>query len=146
MFLAFAYKAIQDSHASGKLSGRTVGVVKEAHLEEHLGQSGAMLAQPVVSYHYTVAGSEQGGSPLVSTGWHNINVLHQLVLARYQPGTEVDVFYDPEHPDVSSLKRHWEIKGKLAAIVGWSVFLAGWGMMAGGLVLGIAMLDKLGAD
>ncbi len=76
-----------------------------------------------VAYDYEVAGATLRGNRVSLSGSGSGTT--KAKLARYQPGTEVDVFYDPQKPASAVLERKLPGNLVLFPIVGTVFFIVG---------------------
>jgi hypothetical protein len=82
-----------------------------------------------VTYDYAVAGTTLRGNRISTSGSGSGTA--KAKLARYRPGTEVDVFYDPGNPAVAVLERKLPGNVLVLPIVGTVFLIVG----AGALVI-----------
>ena len=83
-----------------------------------------------VAYDYVVAGATLSGNRISLGGTGSGSI--KAKTARYQPGTEVDVFYDPHKPASAVLERKLPGKVLLFPIMGVFLILVGvWVLVKG---------------
>ena len=76
-----------------------------------------------VAYDYAVGGATLHGNRISLSGSGSGTT--KAIFARYQPGTEVDVFYDPNKPASAVLERKLPGNVLVLLIVGTCFFIAG---------------------
>lgn len=74
-----------------------------------------------VRYEFTVGTRLEGRTPRLCGDWFWNNKQQAAFVARYQPGQEVDVYYDPQDPRMNCLDR--TDRSGLAAM--WIIALGG---------------------
>jgi hypothetical protein len=101
----------------------TRGRVVASDVYLHRGTEGPGTEEVRVTYDYAVAGATLHGHRISMGGSGSGSIKAQF--ARYQPGAEVDVFYDPNKPASAVLER--KLPGKLLVlpIVGTFFLVAG---------------------
>jgi hypothetical protein len=104
--VGFAYKAIVQAgsfrRAAWWPSAR--GRILESVLYQDAARKGATHFR--VRYEFTVDRERlEGQTPRLCGDWFWSNPQQAAFVARYQPGREVDVFYDPLNPKINCLDR-----------------------------------------
>ncbi|HEX8850519.1 MAG TPA: DUF3592 domain-containing protein [Gemmatimonadaceae bacterium] len=107
----------------GRVTGSTL-VTDHTRMED-----GTTAYYPQISYQYVVAGLEYRSQrrSLVDVGGSGLaRGVAQRVLARYPVGSDVLVFYDPEHPSEAILERPDPVAGPVALFaLGGALLIAG---------------------
>jgi hypothetical protein len=81
-----------------------------------------------VSYDYVVGGAALRGNRISMSGSGSGTA--KAKLARYRPGAEVDVFYDPGNPAAAVLERKLPGNVLILPIVGTAFLIVGAGALA----------------